>query len=114
MKCENGHYYSGSYCKICGTKPENKAQKPIARVSKKRLKQEYDYKKLRDAYLLIFPKCEVHNCDNKSSQIHHRQGRIGALLTDVNHFLAVCEPCHKYIELNPIWSKEQGYSESRI
>jgi hypothetical protein len=115
MQCKNCFsHYSGSYCKICGTPPEKKSKKPIAKRSKKRAKEEAEYSKVRLAYLKIFPVCEVLNCGNKSTEIHHRQGRIGALLTDVNHFLAVCEPCHKYIEMHPAWSKEQGYSESRL
>lgn len=107
-------HYSGSYCKICGTPPEKKKPKPIAKFSKKRAKENTEYSKVRLAYLKIFPVCEVWNCGNKSTQIHHRKGRIGSLLTDINHFLGVCDPCHLYLENNPIWAKEQGYSESRL
>jgi predicted metal-binding protein len=113
MLCENKHYYSGSYCKTCGTPPEKKKPKPIAKNSKKRLKENMEYSKIREAYLKDFPVCEVLNCLNRATEIHHMQGRIGALLTDVNHFLAVCESCHKYIHDNPAWSREQGYVELR-
>jgi hypothetical protein len=34
MICENGHQYSASYCKICGTKPEKKKPKGLNKVSK--------------------------------------------------------------------------------
>lgn len=115
MQCQNCFsHYSGSYCKICGTPPEKKKPKPIAKRSKKRAKQETEYSKVRRIYLEHFPVCEVWNCGLKSTQIHHRMGRIGPLLIDVNHFLAVCDTCHSYIENHPLWAKEQGYSESRL
>lgn len=113
-KCTNGHYYSGSYCKTCEERPEKKNPKAIPKVSKKRVVQNSEYSKVRLEYLKIFPVCEVLNCGNKATEIHHKAGRSGMLLTDANHFLAVCEACHKYIELNPLWSKEHGYSESRL
>jgi len=114
MLCSNKHYYSGDYCHICETKPEKKKPKSINKVSKKRIDQNKEYSKVRDQYLKIFEVCEVKNCMLPSTQLHHKMGRIGELLTDVNHFLAVCDTCHKYIELNPLWAKEHGYSESRI
>jgi hypothetical protein len=114
MKCDNGHYFSGRYCKICGVKPQKKKPEPIAKRSKKRAKQERDYEKVRDAYLTVFPICEVHNCGMKSKDVHHKRGRIGSLLTDINYFMAVCRKCHSYIELHPEWAKIQGYSESRL
>lgn len=112
MSCR--HIKSGSYCKVCEEKPEKKKPQPISRVSKKRVKENSEYTKVRAAYLKVFPVCEVYNCNNKSNQIHHMAGREGERLTDINHFLAVCDSCHKYIELNPLWSKEHGYSESRL
>jgi hypothetical protein len=114
MYCKNNHFYSGSYCKVCEERPEKKAQRPIPKVSKKRAKENTEYSKVRKIYLEHFPVCEVWNCGNKSTEIHHMRGRVGSLLIDVNHFLAVCEACHKYIENNPLWAKEHGYSESRL
>jgi hypothetical protein len=114
MFCENKHYYSGSYCHVCHDKPEKKKPKGIRRVSLKRVEENKEYSNVRISYLNAYPVCEVHNCNNKSDQIHHKAGRIGGLLLDINHFLAVCDTCHKYIELNPLWAKEHGYSESRI
>lgn len=108
------HIKSSSYCKICDTKPEKKKPKPILKVSVKRAKENKEYSHLRSMYLEMFPVCEVENCNNKSTQIHHKKGRIGSLLTDVEYFLCVCDVCHKYIELNPVLAKIQGYSETRL
>lgn len=115
MECANcKSYYSGSYCKICGTPPEKKKATPIKKRSAKRAKQEKEYSKVRAAYLEVFPVCEVWNCGNKSTSIHHVRGRVGNLLTDINHFMAVCDLCHKYIHENVAWSYHQGYMEGRI
>ncbi len=114
MRCKNNHIVSGSYCPICETKPEKKKPKPLRKVSVKRVEENKEYKKVREAYLKIYPVCETFDCNNKSTEIHHKAGRTGELLTDVNHFLAVCIPCHKKIELNPVWAKMLGYSESRL
>jgi len=115
MKCPSCFcLYSGSYCHVCGTKPEKKKPEPIAKRSKKRAKEERDYEKVKKAYLEVFPICEVHNCGQSSFDIHHKKGRIGKLLIDINHFMAVCRKCHDYIELHPEWAKIQGYSENRL
>lgn len=115
MECEKCHsYYSGRYCKICGIAPEKKKTTPIAKRSTKRAKQEREYSEKRKEYLKAKPICEVYNCNNASTDIHHPGGRIGTKLNDINNFLAVCRVCHNYIELNPAWAKEHGYSESRL
>lgn len=114
MQCENCFsHFSGSYCKICGTPPEKKKPKPIAKRSKKRAKEETEYSKVRRVYLEHFPVCEVWNCGEKSTEIHHLQGKVGSLLIDVNNFLAVCRKCHDYIHDNHAWSIEQGYKIER-
>jgi hypothetical protein len=112
------------YCKFCWSshfvtekyKPTNK-QKPIAHRSVKRAKQEREYLKLRKTYLLSSPTCKAHLpniCTGTVTDIHHMKGRIGSLLTDTKFFLAVCRPCHDWIELNPKEAKELGYSINRI
>lgn len=81
--------------------------------SKKRAKQEVEYRKLRDEYLSEHEYCEV--CGWPFNlQLHHKKGRTGALLTDMRFFLAVCHTCHQKIELFPDWAKEHCYSLSRL
>lgn len=82
--------------------------------SKKRAAQERIYAKIRKVYLFCHPNCEVVGCGCESSEIHHRKGRIGDLLTDEKFFMAVCRSHHNYIENHPIEAKDQGYSLSRL
>ena len=86
----------------------------IRKLSKKREAQNREYLGLRKGYFYNNPLCEVKLCDNLATEIHHKKGRIGKLLTDVGNFLAVCRECHTKIELNPTWAKQQGYSKSRL
>lgn len=113
-KCKCGYFFSGSYCPVCETPPEKKKPKRIAHNSKKRVEENREYSQKRKEFLEENPICQVHNCGQKSDQVHHKKGRTGKLLTNKKYFLAVCGLCHDYIENNPLWAKAQGYSESRL
>lgn len=89
-------------------------QTTIRRRSKKRAKQEREYKEVREMYLNMRPWCEVKGCHCEATEIHHMKGRIGELLTNTLWFMAVCRSHHNYIENHPIEAKEQGYSYSRL
>lgn len=80
--------------------------------SKKRKKQVQQYNKLRAQFLTDNPLCKV--CGRMAGEVHHKAGRIGERLLDVDNFLAVCHDCHVKIEMNPAWAKENGYSKNRI
>jgi hypothetical protein len=82
--------------------------------SQKRAKQEREYAKKGKAFLKVNKVCQVMECKRPSTQIHHKKGRIGDLLTNEEYFLAVCADCHTKIENHPEWAKEQGYSLSRL
>ena len=92
-------------------KPIKKSNKAIPIFSESRKERNKKYKILRDEYLLSHPLCEVCN-QRKADQIHHRKGRDGDNL--FSHFLATCSECHRYIEDNPQFAKENNYSISRI
>lgn len=96
-------------------------EKKVTRIkprSNKRAKQEVEYLKVRKEYLATQENCEV--CINEgqhvntASQIHHKSGRIGDLLTNKRLFLAVCQDCHQQVESDPLWSKLNGYSIDRL
>ena len=93
-----------------------KPQPKIKRVSDKRRKQESEYGKKRIAYLTAHQVCEVRHagCMYEATDIHHKAGRVGDLLTDERYFLAVCRKCHNHVEEHPAWAKEKGYSLSRL
>lgn len=82
--------------------------------SVKRAKQERLYSKIRKAFLEENPVCHVECCESDSIEVHHMKGRIGALLTDVTYFLAVCRAHHNLIESHPAEAKKRGYSLSRL
>ena len=93
---------------------KKKKPKAIKKYSSKRAKQNEEYRIARLEYLDEYRVCEVKWCMHASNQIHHKKGRIGSLLTDKRHFLAVCEYCHGEIENKPVWARKNGYSLSRL
>ena len=119
------NHQGNRYCKFCWlrkqtvtgerNKPTNQ-RKPIAHRSPKRAKQEREYSKVRRTFLLSSPVCTAqlpNICTHHSTDVHHKKGRIGELLTDVTFFLSVCRQCHDWIEMHPIEAKELGFSISR-
>ncbi len=96
---------------------EERRPKPyINPFSKKRSKMSKEYQVVRIEYLLDNPMCEARvNClGNKSTQIHHLEGKIGDLLTDKENFLATCAMCHQWLERNPVMAKDLGFSRNRL
>jgi len=87
---------------------------PIKKISNKRKIENKEYLKVRKLFLesLIF--CQVKGCKGLATEVHHKKGRIGKLLTDIRYFLGVCRECHNKIELEPNWAKENGYSLNRL
>jgi hypothetical protein len=87
---------------------------PIKKEADSRKEANKEYKKIAKEFITKHPKCQVKGCSRPSACIHHRKGRIGELLTDKKHFLAVCLPCHQKIENHPEWANQMGYSVSRL
>jgi hypothetical protein len=56
--------------------------------------------------------CQV--CDTDASvEVHHKAGRVGGLLLNEDHWLAVCRYCHNRLHRYVAWAYEKGYLESR-
>lgn len=73
---------------------------PIRKVSAKQAKELADYSVQRRQYLAGHTECEARvspNCDGSSCEIHHSAKRSTNLL-NIETFVAVCRPCHVYIE----------------
>ncbi len=86
--------------------------KPIPKVSPKMAAALREYSKLRKQFLDC-NHCKI--CKKQATQVHHMAGRATIeLLLDTNLWLAVCMPCHEFIERNPLWAKEKGYSLERL
>jgi len=83
--------------------------------SSKIVKLNAAYMVLRDQFLKRKPHCEAHlpDCAISACDVHHKAGRIGALLLDDTQFLAVCRTCHNYIETHPKEAKLLDFSKSR-
>lgn len=87
----------------------------INRMSKKRAGEEIIYQKKRIAFLKKHPVCQwPDGCKKKSVDVHHKKGRIGALLNDENNMIALCREHHIVAELNPKLAKEKLVSKSRL
>lgn len=82
--------------------------------SKKRIVQEREYLKVRKEFLTEFPECEFNGCNSEATDCHHSRGRVGELLTNKKYFVALCREHHQFIELNPQFAKDNGYSCSRL
>ena len=85
--------------------------------SPKRAKQEREYARLRHVFLEAHPRCEFRDADACllwATDVHHRRGRVGALLTDTRYWSALCRPHHRYVTEHPAKAYELGISERRI
>jgi hypothetical protein len=89
-----------------------KRKTPLSRVSKKMRSNKTKYSKLSKEHLLANPWCE--KClALRSTQIHHKKGRLGKLLCDTQFFMAVCIHCHRYIEENRLEAYSRGWLIAR-
>ena len=82
-------------------------------VSPKRARQLREYGKLRVAFLTGHPLCQL--CEERNAtEVHHKRGRVGADLLDVDHWAALCRHCHAYVTEHPAEAIRLGISEPRI
>ena len=102
------------YCKECWYNIEK--PKSISPVSAKRRGEMDKYSQLREAFLVAKPHCEakLQGCTGKSTDVHHKAGRVGDNYLKVGTWLALCRNCHSWIELNSEEAKELGFSQSRL
>lgn len=89
-------------------KPEAKARRRISPMSDRRREKLREYKKVRDEFLRLKPKCEWPGCTRATRDCHHYRGRIGNLLTDKTWFKAVCGHHHDYIHEHPNEARAAG------
>ena len=96
---------------------DQQPKKRISFKSDKRIIQDKQYSKLRKKLIEEHPLCQANIkdvCSGAATQCHHKKGRVGKLYINPEFFLAVCHQCHLYIEMNPEWAKEQGFSLNRL
>jgi len=114
-------------CAKEGKKPDLKLKsfKTIPKVSKKRQVENLQYQVLRTEFLA---KKENQICPitrTEATTVHHKMGRIGfadqwardnniSLYLDTRHWVSLSMEGHKFVEENPEWSKDNGYSLNRL
>ena len=116
--------YSRKMCQSCywsDNKKKNewkqktiKEFKPIPKISQKRKIENAKYIVLRIEFL---GKKENSICPvtgEKTTEIHHKKGRVGSLFLNTKFWLGVSRKGHLKIENNPEWAKENGFSENRL
>ena len=107
------HYQKNKKAKYL-ERQKNKPKKKrvvIKNFSKKKAKQLKEYRKKRDNYLAKNKYCEVIECGNRSTNLHHKGGRVGILLNYAPWFMACCSSCHpnKIHFTRNKWAIEKGY-----
>lgn len=109
------------WCRDCWSchsgKPEPKARKRPRSVSGKRENLNKVYSVIREKFLLDHPMCHARidaRCKLKSSEIHHKKGRVGEYFLDTRFWLPSCSPCHKWITEHPAEAEAIGLSLSRL
>lgn len=121
--CCNEFKQYNSLQKYCSPACTNKNRKvnlkltPIYKippVSKKRKVENAQYSVLRIEFLSkpenqICPITGWPTCD-----IHHKKGRVGSLFLDTKYWVALSREGHQFVEENPEWAKENGYSLDRL
>jgi hypothetical protein len=63
-------------------------------------------------FMMQHPLCEVNIsglCKQKSTDVHHKAGRVADLLVDETEWIAVCRACHDFIHAHPKDAREMGY-----
>lgn len=113
---------SGLFPRTKSTPPRS-SEKPkrtkIRSVSKKRANRLREYKLVRKEFMLdhgaVFaeiPGWWMGTCEScgerKNLEVHHVRGRAGNLLTNREHFLALCPACHKWVHDNPDAARRRG------
>ena len=112
-KCQSC-YWSDNKKKNEGKQKTIKEFKPIPKISQKRKIENAKYIVLRIEFL---GKKENSICPvtgEKTTEIHHKKGRVGSLFLNTKFWLGVSRKGHLKIENNPEWAKENGFSENRI
>ena len=85
-------------------------------VSKKPHRQERQrlYRVARREYMEEYPDCEVRFCSARSVDLHHKKGRLGALLYDKRFFMATCREHHDWMKSRFEWAKANSYILDRL
>lgn len=113
--CGNKFKQFKSTDKYCSPKCAYSNYKPIAKLSKKRKKENNLYLIEREKFLLLPENkyCIVAkimlNKTIETTEIHHKAGRVGELLNYKKNWLAVSREGHNWIHANPLSAYQFNY-----
>jgi hypothetical protein len=89
-----------------------KRRKPVRQVSKRRATAMVEYRREVVLYLIAQRKinwrCPVFP-HQVATEIHHKRGRVGNLLLDKRHWLAVSRDGHNWIHAHPTEARMRGW-----
>lgn len=91
----------------------------MRRESPRRAAENRAYRKQRVEFLTENPLCQMPKwrdakCNEPATEVHHRRGRVGALLLDQRYWSAMCSRHHRYVTEHPAHAYSLGISERRI
>lgn len=86
----------------------------IKKVSEKRKLENIIYQSERIKFLMLPENKVCPITKQQTTDIHHKKGRIGSLYLDKKYWIALSREGHKFVEENPKWAKENGYSLNRL
>ena len=85
----------------------------MRQVSSKQAKRNREYDKLRrTVYERSNGRCEINatwSCSGQCEQVHHKQGRIGDRMLDLDKMVGICYNCHDFIGRNPALAYDRGW-----
>lgn len=95
--------------------PKPKKRYRLKPIGAKRSKALNFYRILRKGHLEKYPVCEAgkvllphfKGCTQKSTEIHHAKRR-GPHLNDTRYFVAICRPCHCFVETHANLARTLG------
>jgi hypothetical protein len=98
------------------TKPAGKRQKPIPKKSKKRIRQDAEYKRVSAELGARTKPCQIKSpvCTGRAQGLDHKKGRVGMNLLDKTNLVPACNACNTYCSDNPAWAADNGHAVSRL
>lgn len=85
----------------------------IRSESRKQAARRRAYDKARVAvYERSGGRCEINatwSCSGQCEQVHHRQGRVGDRMLDLDKMVGICNNCHEFIGKNPALAYDRGW-----
>lgn len=83
-------------------------RKPIKRVSDRQAARNRIWAKVKRDYLKGRLRCERCQKWTNKLDVHHSRGKNGSLRYDTRFFIAVCRPCHTWIDNNRAEARKLG------